>query len=123
MKKTSESNWKNTIDNILIYNLYILIIGSILLTISFTLSVNGNSNLYNLFQSWEKVKSVANRIAIFNSAKLHKAVSCTDEKRRVVINFNYFTSKYGAYCQTEKAKKLFKQANAWWIPLGWEVST
>ena len=50
MNKTNESNWKNTLDNILIYNLYILIIGSIFLAISFTLSINGNSNLYNIFQ-------------------------------------------------------------------------
>mgnify|MGYP001427749860 CR=1 FL=1 len=49
MNKTNERNWKNTLDNILIYNLYILIIGSIFLAISFTLSVNGNSDLYNLF--------------------------------------------------------------------------
>ena len=50
MNKTNESNWKNYLDNILIYNLYILIIGSIFLAISFTLSINGNSNLYNIFQ-------------------------------------------------------------------------
>ena len=50
MKKTRESKWKKSLDNILIYNLYILIIGSIFLGISFTLSVNGNSNMYNLFQ-------------------------------------------------------------------------
>ena len=50
MKKPTESNWKKILDNILIYNLYILIIGSILLGISFTFSVNGNSDLYNLFQ-------------------------------------------------------------------------
>ena len=50
MNKTNKSNWKNTLDNILIYNLYILIIGSIFLAISFTLSINGNSNLYNIFQ-------------------------------------------------------------------------
>ena len=50
MNKKSESKWKKTLDNILIYNLYILIIGSIFLGISFTLSVNGNSDLYNLFQ-------------------------------------------------------------------------
>ena len=50
MNKTKESNWKNTLDNILIYNLYILIIGSIFLAISFTLSINGNSNLYNILQ-------------------------------------------------------------------------
>ncbi len=50
MKNTSESNWKKVLDNILIYNLYVLIIGSIFLGVSFTLSVNGNSGLYNLFQ-------------------------------------------------------------------------
>ena len=50
MKKTVESKWKQAIDNILIFNLYILIIGSLFLGISFTLSVNGNSFLYNLFQ-------------------------------------------------------------------------
>ena len=50
MKKSRERNWKKALDNILIYNLYILIIGSIFLGISFTLSVNGNSDLFNLFQ-------------------------------------------------------------------------
>ncbi len=50
MKETSKSKWKNTLDNILIYNLYILIIGSIFLGISFALSINGNSVLYILFQ-------------------------------------------------------------------------
>ncbi len=44
-----ESNFKIVIDNILIYNLYIIIIGSLLLGISYILSVNGNSGLYNLF--------------------------------------------------------------------------
>ena len=51
MNKKNESTWKKILDNILIYNLYILIIGSIFLGISFPLSVNGNSDLYNLFQA------------------------------------------------------------------------
>ena len=50
MKKPSEKHWKTALDNILIYNLYILILGSIFLGISFTLSINGNSYLYNIFQ-------------------------------------------------------------------------
>tara|TARA_B100000945_G_C20131863_1_gene479782 strand:- start:300 stop:539 length:240 start_codon:yes stop_codon:yes gene_type:complete len=50
MKKTIENKWKKALDNILIYNLYILILGSVFLGISFTLSVNGNSYMYNLFQ-------------------------------------------------------------------------
>ena len=50
MKKAKESKWKKGVDNVLIYNLYILILGSIILGISFTLSINGNSDLYNIFQ-------------------------------------------------------------------------
>ena len=52
MEKTNESKWKKGLDNILIYNLYILIIGSIFLAISFITSVNGNSDLFNLFQKF-----------------------------------------------------------------------
>tara|TARA_Y100001968_G_C19383046_1_gene731342 strand:+ start:1307 stop:1558 length:252 start_codon:yes stop_codon:yes gene_type:complete len=50
MKKTGENKLKKSLDNILIYNLYILIAGSIFLVIGFILSINGNTNLYNLFQ-------------------------------------------------------------------------
>mgnify|MGYP001240815124 CR=1 FL=1 len=50
MKKTKESNSKVFLDNLLIYNLYIIIIGSIFLFISFLLSINGNDKLYILFQ-------------------------------------------------------------------------
>ena len=50
MKNKDEMNWKKLLDNILIYNLYILIIGSLFLGISFIYSINGHSNLYNLFQ-------------------------------------------------------------------------
>ena len=50
MEKENETKWKKALDNILIYNLYILIIGSAFLGISFTLSINGNPQLYNIFQ-------------------------------------------------------------------------
>ena len=50
MNKTKESNVKVFLDNILIYNLYIIIIGAIFLFISFLISINGNDNLYILFQ-------------------------------------------------------------------------
>ncbi len=50
MESSNEKRWKIILDNILIFNLYILIIGSIFLAISFILSINGNSDLYNLFQ-------------------------------------------------------------------------
>ena len=74
--------------------------------------VNTN-NGYTLFKDGNlKVDSVGNRMVIFDSSKLHKAVSCTDEKRRVVINFNYLTSLYGSNDQEELSKKRFKEANA-----------
>ena len=50
MNKTKESNVKVFLDNILIYNLYIIIIGAIFLFVSFSISINGNDNLYILFQ-------------------------------------------------------------------------
>tara|TARA_B100000965_G_scaffold110469_1_gene91197 strand:+ start:267 stop:521 length:255 start_codon:yes stop_codon:yes gene_type:complete len=50
IEKAKENKWKRLLDNILIYNLYILILGSIILAISYVLSVNGNSYLFNLFQ-------------------------------------------------------------------------
>ncbi len=50
MEPKNESTWKRILDNILIYNLYILIIGALLLAISFILSINGISNLYTFFQ-------------------------------------------------------------------------
>ena len=36
-----------------------------------------------------KVKSVANRLVIFNAATEHAGITCTNQKRRVVINFNW----------------------------------
>ena len=50
MEKKNETKWKKALDNILIYNLYILIIGSLYLAFSFVLSVNGNTYFYILFQ-------------------------------------------------------------------------
>ena len=50
MNKTKESNVKVFLDNLLIYNLYIIIIGAIFLFVSFLISINGNDNLYILFQ-------------------------------------------------------------------------
>ena len=50
MDEQKDSNFKKVIDSILIYNLYILIIGAFLLLVSFVFTVNGNASLYNLFQ-------------------------------------------------------------------------
>ena len=50
--------------------------------------VNTN-NGWTEFKKGGKVKSVANRIVIFDSKLEHRGVSCTDQQTRVVINFNY----------------------------------
>jgi len=50
MKEQKETKLKIVLDNILIYNLYLLIVGAIFLAISFILSINGSSTLYILFQ-------------------------------------------------------------------------
>ena len=50
MNKIKESKAKVFLDNFLIYNLYILIIGAIFLFISFLLSMNGDDQLYIFFQ-------------------------------------------------------------------------
>lgn len=47
------------------------------------------TNGWTEFKGSRKVKTVANRLVVFDPNKLHRGVSCTDQKRRVVINFNY----------------------------------
>ena len=51
--------------------------------------VNSNDG-YTEFEDGSIVESVANRIVIFDSHLKHTGTSCTNEKRRVVINFNYY---------------------------------
>ena len=51
--------------------------------------VNTN-NGYTEFEDGTKVESIANRVITFPANMKHRGTSCTDEKTRVVINFNYF---------------------------------
>ena len=51
--------------------------------------VNTN-NGYTIFEDGTKVESIANRIVTFPANTKHTGTSCTDEKIRIVINFNYF---------------------------------
>ena len=53
------------------------------------LYINTN-NGYTKFEDGTKVESVANRMVTFSANLKHRGTSCTDEKTRVVINFNYF---------------------------------
>jgi hypothetical protein len=43
-----------------------------------------------VFETGERVNSVANRFVVFDSDLKHASSRCTDHKRRCVINFNYF---------------------------------
>ena len=51
--------------------------------------VNSN-NGYTEFEDGTQVESVENRMVTFPSNIKHTGTSCTDEKVRIVINFNYF---------------------------------
>ena len=51
--------------------------------------INTN-NGYTLFENGDKVDSVENRLVIFDTPMLHTGTSCTDEKTRVLLNFNFY---------------------------------
>lgn len=48
------------------------------------------NNGYSKFEDGTIVESVANRMVSFPSSTKHCGASCTNEKIRVVLNFNYF---------------------------------
>ena len=52
--------------------------------------INSN-NGYTKFKKGGKVRSVENRMVIFDSNLEHAGFTCTDENVRVVLNFNYTT--------------------------------
>ena len=51
--------------------------------------INTN-NGYTEFETGEIVESVANRMVTFPTNMKHTGTSCTDQKTRILINFNYF---------------------------------
>ena len=51
--------------------------------------VNTN-NGYTEFDNGTKVESIANRLVIFPSYLKHTGTTCTDQKTRFIVNFNYF---------------------------------
>ena len=51
--------------------------------------INTN-NGYTKFEDGTKVESIANRMITFPANLKHTGTSCTDEKIRIVINFNYW---------------------------------
>jgi len=47
------------------------------------------NNGYTEFKNGKKVESKKNRLCIFDASEEHRAVSQTDEDRRILININY----------------------------------
>lgn len=48
------------------------------------------NNGYTKFEDGCLINSVENRLVLFDSSIMHTGSTCTDEKVRIVINFNYF---------------------------------
>ena len=63
--------------------------------------VNSNDG-YTKFKDGTKVESVENRLVTFNAQDLHTGTTCTNQKVRCVLNFNYFS-------KTEEDKKIKDQ--------------
>ncbi len=53
------------------------------------LYINTNNGCTKI-KGYGKVKCVANRLVRFYSDTEHAGISCTDEKRKVALNFNYY---------------------------------
>jgi hypothetical protein len=51
--------------------------------------LNAN-NGYTKFKDGDSVDSIENRMLIFDSQMLHTGTSCTDQRFRSVINFNFY---------------------------------
>lgn len=51
--------------------------------------INTN-NGYTIFDDGKKINSVENRVVQFDTNIEHSGSTCTDQKTRIVINFNYF---------------------------------
>ena len=52
-----------------------------------------SNNGSTLFQNGKRIYSKENRIVIFDGHQKHCGVHCTDQNRRVVINFNWIEKK------------------------------
>ena len=52
-------------------------------------SLNSNDGLTK-FENGQEVESVENRMVIFNGLLKHTGTTCTNQKTRMNINFNYF---------------------------------
>ncbi len=71
------------------HGMHVDIIGSECKELRTAILYMNTNNGYTLFEDGTRVNSVANRMVIFPTQLHHTGATCTDEKVRVVINFNY----------------------------------
>lgn len=45
---------------------------------------------FTILNGETKINSVENRILLFDPSELHSSTTCTNDKCRVNVNFNYF---------------------------------
>ena len=83
MEKESEPKWKKVSDNILIYNLYILIIGFLYLAFSLVLSVNGNYYFYSLFQKLWYPLFIPSLSLFFTSILVEAVINALDDRKNI----------------------------------------
>ena len=48
------------------------------------------NNGFTILEDGTKIKSVKNRLLLFDASRPHQSTSCTDKKYRMNINMNYF---------------------------------
>ena len=53
------------------------------------LYLNSNDG-YTMFEDGTKIESIKNRFVSFDSNLKHSGTTCTNQKRRMVMNINYF---------------------------------
>lgn len=57
------------------------------------LYLNSNDG-YTMFEDGTKIESIKNRFVSFDSDIKHSGTTCTNQKRRMVMNINYFQETY-----------------------------
>ena len=73
--------------------------------------VNTNDG-YTKFEDGTKVESVANRLIIFNSQDTHTGTSCTNQKVRCVLNFNYYSATEDELTKLQKDNESSEYAES-----------
>ena len=76
-------------DTQLKHNLHVDITNTTNPTVMVSIFYMNTNNGWTEFKGGDKIDCVQNRIVTFNSNMMHTGYTCTDQKRKMVINFNY----------------------------------